>query len=78
MDASTITQMTRGLRQFAITENYLKEKFVAHAFYGKSDIRTKRLDYPLFNHLTYPLADRSLRPIMQCDKTEKESIKTKK
>ena len=81
VDASTVLHMTRGLRHLAITENYLKEKFAdgtcvlrkIDSKNNNSDIGTKRLDFPLFNHLTYPLTDRSLRPIMQCDKPEKKA-----
>ena len=67
VDASTVLHMTRGLRHLAITENYLKEKFADDTCVlrkidsknNNSDIGTKRLDFPLFNHLTYPLTDRS-------------------
>ena len=82
VDASTVLHMTRGLRHLAITENHLEEKLadgtsVLRKIDSKnniSDIGTKRLDFPLFNHLTYPLTDRSLRLIKQCDKTEKKAI----
>ena len=39
---------------------------------NNSDIGTKRLDFPLFNHLTFPLTDRTLRPKVQREKTEKK------
>ena len=38
---------------------------------NNSDIGTKRLDFPLFNHLAFPLTDRTLQPKVQGERTEK-------
>ena len=86
VDASIVSHMTRGLRHLAITENFLKEKFSdgtcvlkkIDSLNNNSDIGTKRLDFPLFNHLTFPLTDRTLRPKVQGEKVEKEFNKSKK
>ena len=65
--------MTRGLRHLAITENFLKEKSAdgtckivkIDSKNNNSEIGTKRLDFPLFNHLMFSLNDRTLRPKVQ-------------
>ena len=69
VDASLVPHMTRGLRHLEIAENFLKEKFADGTCILKkidsknnnSDIGTKRLPFPIFDYLTYPLMDRSLR-----------------
>ena len=69
VDASLVPHMTRGLRHLDITQNFLKEKFADGTCILKkidsknnnSDIGTKRLAFPIFDYLTYPLMDRSLR-----------------
>ena len=76
VDASLVSHMTRGLRHLAITENFLKEKSAdgtckIDSKNNNSNIGTKRLDFPLFNHLTFPLTDRTLRPKVQGERTEK-------
>ena len=79
VDSSLVSHMTRGLRHLAITENFLKEKSAdgtckivkIDSKNNTSDIGTKRLDFPLFNHLTFPLTDRTLRPKVQGERTEK-------
>ena len=82
VDASLVSHMTRGLRHLAITENFLKEKSAdgtckivkIDSKNNNSDIGTKRLDFPLFNHLTFPLTDRTLRPKVQGERTEKQNV----
>ena len=69
VDASVVPHMTRGLRHLDITQNFLKEKFADGTCILKkidsknnnSDIGTKRLALSVFDYLTYPLMDRSLR-----------------
>ena len=76
VDSSLVSHMTRELRHLAITENFLKEisadgtcKIVKiDSKNNNSDIR---LDYPLINHLTFPLTDRTWRPKVQGERTEK-------
>ena len=67
VDASIVSHMTRGLRHLDITQNFLKEKFAA-------DIGTKRLAFPIFDCLTYPLMDRSLRDQMKSKKNKNKSV----
>ena len=82
VDAALVSHMTRGLRHLAITENFLKEKSADGTFKivkidsknNNSDIGTERLDFPLFNHLTFPLTDRTLRPKVQGERTEKQDV----
>ena len=69
VDASVVPHMTRGLRHLDITQIFLKEKFAdgtcilkkVESKNNNSDIGTKRLTFPIFDYLTYPLMDRSLR-----------------
>ena len=69
VDASLVPHMTRGLKHLEITELFLKEKNADGTCILKkidsknnnSDIGTKRLPFPIFDYLTYPLMDRSLR-----------------
>ena len=69
VDASVVPHMTRGMRHIAITENFIKEKFTEgvcklvkiDSQNNNSDIGTKRLAQPVFDYLTYPLTDKSLR-----------------
>jgi hypothetical protein len=83
VDASNVSHMTRGLRHLAITENYIKEKSMdgtcelkkIDSANNNADIGTKRLQFPIFDYLTFPLTDRSLRPVKQCDMTEKKNAK---
>ena len=61
--------MTRGLRHVDITQNFLKEKYAdgtcvlvkIESKNNNADIGTKRLSFPVFDYLTYPLTDRTLR-----------------
>jgi hypothetical protein len=70
--------MTRGMRHLHITQNFLKEKFAEDICVLKkidsknnnSDIGTKRLPFPIFDYLTYPLVDRSLRDEKKYDKSK--------
>ena len=79
VDSSLVLHMIRGLRHHAITENFLKEKSAdgtckivkIDSKNNNSDRGTKRLDFPLLNHLTFPLTDRTLRPKVEGEKTEK-------
>lgn len=79
VDASTVSHMTRGLRHLNITENFLKEKFADGTCVLKkidsknnnADIGTKRLPFPIFDYLTYPLTDRTLRGEKKFDAVDK-------
>ena len=78
VDASVVPHMTRGMRHLDITQNFLKEKFADGTCVLKkidsknnnADIGTKRLPFPIFDYLTYPFVDRSLRPQKKYDKEE--------
>jgi hypothetical protein len=78
VDASVVPHMTSGMRHLDITQNFLKEKFAEGVCVFKkidsknnnSDIGTKRLPFPIFDYLTYPLVDRSLRDEKKYDKKE--------
>ena len=78
VDASVVPHMTRGLRHLDITQNFLKEKFADGTCILKkidsknnnSDIGTKRLALSVFDYLTYPLMDRSLREPIKGMKVE--------
>ena len=69
VDASVVAHMTRGLRHLDITQNFLKEKYAdgtcvlvkIESKNNNADIGTKRLPFPIFDYLTYPLTDRTLR-----------------
>jgi hypothetical protein len=69
VDASIVPHMTRGLRHLDITQNFLKEKFAdgtcvlvkINSKNNNADIGTKRLQFPIFEYLTYPLTDKTLR-----------------
>ena len=71
IDASTVIHMTKGMRHLSLTENFLKEKFADKTCVLKkvdskennADIGTKRLFAPLFEYLTFPLVDQTLRKI---------------
>ena len=73
VDASVVPHMTKGMRHIDITQNFLKEKFTEGVCVlqkidsknNNSDIGTKRLAQPIFDYLTYPLMDRSLREIVK-------------
>ena len=69
VDASIVPHMTRGLRHLDITQNFLEEKFTdgscvlvkIESKNNNADIGTKRLHFPVFDYLTYPLTDKTLR-----------------
>jgi hypothetical protein len=69
IDASVVQHMTKRMRHLALTENFLKEKFAdgtcvlkkVDSKNNNADIGTKRLQFPIFDYLSYPLTDRSLR-----------------
>ena len=79
VDASTVPHMTRGLRHLDITQNFLKEKFTdgtcvlvkIESKNNNADIGTKRLPFPIFDYLTYPLTDRTLRGEKKFDSVDK-------
>ena len=82
VDSSLASHMTRGLRHLAVTENFLQEKSAdgtcktvkIDSKNNNSDIGTKRLDFPLFIHLMFQLTDRTLRPKVQGERTEKLNV----
>jgi hypothetical protein len=69
IDASVVQHMTKRMRHLALTENFLKEKFAdgtcilkkVESKNNNADIGTKRLQFPLFDYLSFPLTDRTLR-----------------
>ena len=81
VDASIVSHMTRGLRHLDITQNFLKEKFAdgtcvlkkIESKNNNADIGTKRLAFPIFDYLTYPLMDRSLRDEIKSNKNKNKS-----
>lgn len=71
VDASIVSHMTRGLRHLEITENFLKEKYQdgtciitkIDSKNNNADIGTKRVPLAIFEYLTYPIIDKSLRTV---------------
>ena len=69
VQASHTVQITRGLRQLPLAENWFKEKVndgtciieKVDTANNNADIGTKRLDLPLFTKFASQLVDRSLR-----------------
>jgi hypothetical protein len=67
--ASQSLHFTRNLRHLDLTECWIKEKVAdktcviikVESKHNNSDIGTKRVPLNVFNTLTYPLVDRSLR-----------------
>ena len=82
VDASIVPHMTKGMRHIDITQNFLKEKFTEgvcvlqkiESMHNNSDIGTKRLAQPIFDYLTYPLMDRSLRDSQNCIKKDNNKL----